>query len=46
MRDAPLLSRLRHYTNIGKTETRLRALLSEFSFGPMKEVFADHLRAD
>lgn len=46
MRDAPLLSRLRHYTNIGKTEARLRALLSEFSFGPMKEVFADHLRAD
>lgn len=43
--DAPLLSRFRHYVNIGKTESRLRALLNEFEFAPMREVFASYLEA-
>ncbi len=37
----PLKSRLRHYVNLDKTETRLDRLLGEFEFGPMCEVFAD-----
>jgi polysaccharide deacetylase family protein (PEP-CTERM system associated) len=40
---APLLSRFRHYVNIGKTESRLQALLNEFEFAPMREVFANDL---
>lgn len=40
---APLLSRFRHYVNLGKTESRLRALLSEFAFAPMCDVFASYL---
>ncbi|HXW00029.1 MAG TPA: XrtA system polysaccharide deacetylase [Anaerolineae bacterium] len=43
--DAPLLSRFRHYVNIGQTESRLRALLNEFAFAPMCEVFASCLEA-
>jgi len=42
---APLLSRFRHYVNIGKTEDRLRALLKEFDFAPMQEVFVNNLEA-
>lgn len=42
---APLLSRFRHYVNIAKTESRLRALLSEFKFAPVREVFVRHLEA-
>jgi polysaccharide deacetylase family protein (PEP-CTERM system associated) len=41
--DAPLLSRFRHYVNIHKTESRLRALLNEFEFAPMCDVFASLL---
>ncbi len=41
--DAPLLSRFRHYVNIGKTESRLRALLNEFEFAPICEVFVSYL---
>ncbi|HLF28454.1 MAG TPA: XrtA system polysaccharide deacetylase [Anaerolineae bacterium] len=41
--DAPVLSRFRHYVNIHKTESRLRALLKEFKFAPMCEVFAGSL---
>jgi polysaccharide deacetylase family protein (PEP-CTERM system associated) len=36
--DAPLKSRLRHYTNLAKAEPRFRELLAEFSFGPVCEV--------
>jgi polysaccharide deacetylase family protein (PEP-CTERM system associated) len=43
MRNAPLLSRFRHYVNLDKTESRLLALLNEFKFAPMREVFARHL---
>jgi polysaccharide deacetylase family protein (PEP-CTERM system associated) len=43
--DAPLLSRFRHYVNIHKTESRLRTLLNEFEFAPVREVFAGHLEA-
>ena len=42
---APLRSRLRHYVNLSKTESRLRALLAEFKFAPMCEVFASYLGA-
>jgi len=42
---APLLSRFRHYVNIGRTEGRLRALLSEARLGPIREVFAHLLAA-
>lgn len=34
------LSRLRHYHNLDETETRLRRLLSDFHFGPMREILA------
>lgn len=33
------LSRFRHYTNLGRMETRLRKLLSTFLFGPVHEVY-------
>ena len=32
------LSRFRHYTNLHRCEERLRQLLAEFSFAPMREV--------
>jgi polysaccharide deacetylase family protein (PEP-CTERM system associated) len=31
-------SRLRHYTNLSRCEARLRRLVSEFSFGPVRDV--------
>ena len=40
---APWLSRFRHYINLHKTESRLRALLEQFKFGPMEDVFARQL---
>ena len=33
----PLISRLRHYVNLDKTERRLMRLLHDFSFAPMCE---------
>jgi polysaccharide deacetylase family protein (PEP-CTERM system associated) len=36
--DAPFVSRLRHYRNLQKTETRLRRLLSDFRFAPIEQV--------
>jgi polysaccharide deacetylase family protein (PEP-CTERM system associated) len=33
--EAGALGSLRHYRNLDKTETRLRALLEDFAFGPM-----------
>lgn len=35
-----LLSRVRHYMNLDKTEGRLRALLDDFKFGSISEVMA------
>jgi polysaccharide deacetylase family protein (PEP-CTERM system associated) len=35
---APPLSRFRHYFNLSKTETRLRALLNDFKFSTMASV--------
>ena len=32
------MSRIRHYRNLDQTETRLRRLLSDFRFGPMREL--------
>ncbi len=37
---APLLSKVRQYGNLGRTEPRLRRLLGEFRFGPLRETFA------
>jgi polysaccharide deacetylase family protein (PEP-CTERM system associated) len=37
---AGLLSRFRHYRHLDKTEARLRRLLVDFRFGPMKHVFS------
>ena len=34
----PWLSRFRHYTNLHRCEDRLRRLLGEFSFAPMRDV--------
>lgn len=34
----PLLSRFRHYLNLTKTEERLKALLNDFEFGPLREM--------
>lgn len=36
--DGPILSKVRHYLNLGKTEQRLRWLLRDFSFAPINEV--------
>ncbi len=36
--NGPLLSRVRHYFNLHKTEARLMQLLREFRFGPIREV--------
>jgi polysaccharide deacetylase family protein (PEP-CTERM system associated) len=33
-----LLSRIRHYRNLSQTESRLRRLLREFSWGPLRDV--------
>lgn len=40
---AAALSRFRHRLNLHKTEARLRRLLAEGAFGPMREVFAAEL---
>lgn len=37
--DGPMLSKVRHYLNLHKTEQRLRWLLRDFSFAPIDEVF-------
>jgi len=39
----PALARFRHYVNLAETEIRLRALLREFAFGPVRQVFASRL---
>ena len=36
--DGPMLSKIRHYMNLSKTEQRLRWLLKDFSFAPINEV--------
>jgi len=43
---AGLLSRFRHYHNLEKTESRLRALLTEFRFGTVSDVLADRAPAE
>jgi polysaccharide deacetylase family protein (PEP-CTERM system associated) len=40
--DAGYLSTLRHYTNLDRCEARLRRLLGEFQFAPMREVLDAH----
>lgn len=42
--DLPYVSRFRHYTNLDKTEPRLRYFLKKYQFGPIKEVFAHELQ--
>lgn len=37
--DGPVLSKICHYLNLHKTEQRLRRLLKDFSFAPIKEAF-------
>jgi len=37
------LSRLRHYTNLHRMHARLQCLLRDFSFGPLRTVYADQL---
>jgi polysaccharide deacetylase family protein (PEP-CTERM system associated) len=39
------LGRFRHYRNLDKTESRLRALLSEFRFGTVDSLLKAHVRA-
>ena len=36
--EGALVSRMRHYLNLDKTENRLRALLQDFSFSPIQEI--------
>ncbi|HYR95866.1 MAG TPA: XrtA system polysaccharide deacetylase [Candidatus Binatus sp.] len=43
--EASTLSSLRHRVNLGRTEGRLRRLLGKGQFGPLRDVFADRLRA-
>jgi polysaccharide deacetylase family protein (PEP-CTERM system associated) len=40
---APLRSKFRHYVNLRHTQQRLRALLQQFSFGPIGQVFRREL---
>src|SRR6185436_18602982 len=35
------LSRFRHYRNLTETETRLRQLLRDFQFAPIRRILAD-----
>jgi hypothetical protein len=42
---ASRLSHLRHRLNVDKTEGRLRRLLAERSFAPLRDVFASQLAA-
>ncbi len=37
--EGPLLSRFRHYLNLHRAEARLRSLLEDFAFAPIREVF-------
>ena len=39
-------SRFRHYTNQGRMERKIRRLLSDFSFAPIRKVYADYLNCD
>jgi polysaccharide deacetylase family protein (PEP-CTERM system associated) len=39
--DAGFVSRFRHYTNLDKCEARLRRLLQDFRFAPMRTVLLD-----
>lgn len=43
---ASLKSQLRHYTNLAKTEGRLRRLLREFRWARMDETFREELQLD
>ena len=40
---ADRISRFRHYTNLGRMEKKLRKLLANFSFAPIREVYAGSL---
>jgi hypothetical protein len=37
--EGSILSKIRHYLNLDKTESRMRALLQDFSFAPIRRVF-------
>jgi len=37
--EGSIVSRVRHYLNLDKTEGRMRALLQDFSFAPIRRVF-------
>jgi polysaccharide deacetylase family protein (PEP-CTERM system associated) len=41
--NAGRLSRFRHYTNLRGMETKVRRLLNDFTFAPIREVFASSL---
>lgn len=43
---ATLAGRIRHYRNLHRTERRLRHLLRDFRFGPMRQVLGDRLAAE
>jgi polysaccharide deacetylase family protein (PEP-CTERM system associated) len=43
--EAGWLSHFRHYTNLGRMESKLRRLLSRFSFAPIREVYANSLNS-
>lgn len=43
---AGLLSRFRHYRHLRETESRLRALLNDFSFGPLRAVLSSSPATD
>ncbi|MCI0563241.1 MAG: DUF3473 domain-containing protein, partial [Nitrososphaera sp.] len=40
IKNAGLLSDFRHYVNLSKTERRLRRLLTDFSFLPMRDILS------
>jgi polysaccharide deacetylase family protein (PEP-CTERM system associated) len=42
---APMLGRFRHYFNLKRTETRLRALLRDFEFAPLMTLLGDQFNS-
>ena len=42
LRVGSALAQARHYVNLAQTERKLRRLLSQFAFGPLSEVLAEH----
>jgi hypothetical protein len=43
---ASFASRVRHYTNLDRTEPRLRRMLAEFQFAPLGQILEDSMNGN